>query len=169
LSAGPAHRRLAQPLVCFRIGDDAGAYPVWSAGGALLNEGRWNALGDPVIYAAEHFSTSALEKLVHWNGILPAGQHYVRAVVPAGVTYEVFQPAAHPGWDGAVETVARAFGSTWVAERRSAVLIVPSVVAPEERNVLVNAAHPDAARIEPGLETPVWWDRRLMRGAGVRP
>ena len=46
-------------------------------------------------------------------------------------------------------------------EVRSAILIVPSVVARMERNVLINPAHVDAARIRPGLEVPVTWDARL--------
>ena len=58
--------------------------------------------------------------------------------------------------------VARAFGRAWHAEARSALLITPSVVARMERNFVFNTAHPDFARIKPGLETPVWWDSRLF-------
>jgi len=58
----------------------------------------------------------------------------------------------------------RAFGSAWIEETRSAVLFVPSVVAPMERNILINPAHADAARIKPTLEEPVPWDERLFSG-----
>jgi RES domain-containing protein len=149
----------------WRIGDPAGAYPVWHAGGAMINPGRWNTDGDPMIYASEHYSLSMLEKLAHWNGILPPNQHYVQASIPVGVSYEVFQPAAHIGWDAVVQTVAKGFGSTWMLQKRSAVLIVPSAIAPVEKNVLINMAHPDAARIVPGREIPVWWDSRLLQRA----
>ncbi len=158
------HRRLSRDQSCYRIGDDRGAYPVWSAGGALLNPGRWHGLGDAAIYTAEHYPTAMLEKLVHWNGLLPGGQHYIEATIPAGVSYEVFQPEAHPGWNGRVETVARGFGMRWFRERRSAVLFVPSVVAPMARNVIINDSHPDARQITVGLEIPVWWDDRLFPG-----
>jgi len=38
----------------------------------------------------------------------------------------------------------RAFGSAWLEAGRSALLIVPSRVAREERNILINPRHPDA-------------------------
>ena len=48
-------------------------------------------------------------------------------------------------------------------ENRSAILIVPSVVARMERNVVVNGRHPDFEGLTVGLETPVWWGERLFR------
>jgi RES domain-containing protein len=128
----------------------------------MRHPGRWNVTGDAVIYAAQAYSLAMLEKLAHWNGILPPNQHYVAAVIPAGVSYEVFQPAAHVGWNAPVQMVAKRFGSIWLREARSAVLVVPSVIAPMENNVLINPLHGDAARIVPGLEQPIWWDDRLL-------
>jgi RES domain-containing protein len=149
-------------MTVYRIGDAAGEFAVWHPGGAMRYPGRWNVMGDAVIYAAQAYSLAMLEKLAHWNGVLPQNQHFVAAMIPAGVSYEVFQPAAHVGWNAGVQMVAKRFGSIWLREVRSAVLIVPSVIAPMENNVLVNPLHSDAARIVPGLEQPVWWDARLV-------
>jgi RES domain-containing protein len=44
----------------------------------------------------------------------------------------------------------REFGSRWVAECRSAVLRVPSIVVGGEFNYLLNPRHPDFARLETG-------------------
>jgi RES domain-containing protein len=41
-------------------------------------------------------------------------------------------------------------------------LLVPSFVARLERNVVINPAHPNTARIEVGAPQPVLWDRRLF-------
>ena len=46
--------------------------------------------------------------------------------------------------------------------RRSLLLLVPSVVARMERNILVNPDHPEFGRLTHGLHQPVWWDRRLV-------
>lgn len=155
-------RVLDDALRAFRIGDPRGEHPIWSDGGARLASGRWHEAGQRAIYAAEHYSTAMLEKLVHFGGELPNGQHYVEVHVPAGLSYEVVNPDLVPGWAEPGGAAARAFGRDWFAQGRSALLIVPSVVARMERNLVFNAAHPDFPRVRPGLETPVWWDQRLF-------
>jgi len=154
-------QRTDRVLTAFRIGDPEGAFPIYDAEGARLYPGRWNTSRSPVIYASEHYSTAMLEKLVHANAVLPPNQHFVRITIPNGTSYEIFQPAAHAGWDGADERICKAFGAAWHAEGRSAVLFVPSIPARIERNVLINPEHPDAAAISHDLPEPVWWDDRL--------
>lgn len=115
-----------------------------------------------MIYTSEHYSTAILEKLVHLNGILPANQHFIRIPIPTGTSYEIFQPSEHPGWDERNERIAKTYGEEWYASRRSALLFVPSIPARIERNILINADHPDAKSILPELPEPVWWDDRLF-------
>ena len=153
---------LDRTLSCFRIGDPDGAYPIFDATGSMLAPGRWNTPGSPVIYAAEHYSTALLEKLVHGSGRLPPNQHFVRITVPSGLSYEVFSPPALPGWDAMPATVSKLFGERWCRERRSLVLLVPSVVARVDLNVVINPVHPEFPRIETSLHEPVYWDRRLF-------
>ena len=157
-----AHRVLQEAMTAWRIGDPDGQFPIWSPGGALKKSGRWHEAGSAVIYAAEHYSTALLEKLVHYAGALPPNQHFVEVAVPAGVSYEVVTGEILPGWHAADGEAARSFGAKWYAEDRSAVLFVPSVPARMERNLLFNARHPDFMRIKPGLEVPVPWDARLF-------
>lgn len=146
----------------YRIGDPAGHFPIYSAEGARRVEGRWHERGQEVIYASSSYSTAMLEKLAHFNGILPAGQHFIEISVPTGVTYEVVTKDSAPGWTDAA--AARSIGSGWYREQRSCVLIVPSIVARMETNVLINTRHADAAVIRAGLEQPVVWDQRLFEG-----
>jgi RES domain-containing protein len=148
-------------LTCYRIGDPDGAYPVYDAEGARLYPGRWNTRTSPMIYTSEHYSTAMLEKLVHTNLVMPANQHFIEITIPNGVSYEVFQTAAHPGWDSRNETICKTFGQQWYEARRSAILIVPSIPARLERNFLINPAHADAKGITHTLPAPVWWDERL--------
>ncbi len=152
-------RVLREPMRTFRIGDPNGRYPIYSGQGAALVEGRWHRRRQGVIYTSEHYSTAMLEKLVHFNGILPPNQHFIEITIPSGTSYEVVTKDSLPDWTRAPR--ARAFGAAWYDARRSAILIVPSYVAREETNVLVNPQHADAAQIRLGLEKPVWWDRRL--------
>jgi RES domain-containing protein len=148
-------RNLPEPMRIFRIGDPAGKYPIYSGEGAALAEGRWHERGQEVIYASEHYSTAMLEKLAHFNGLLPPNQHYIEISIPAGTSYEVATKDTIPG----------AFGSRWISEQRTAILLVPSYVAREERNVLINPRHAGARSIKSGLEHPIWWDPRLLTRA----
>jgi RES domain-containing protein len=84
-------------------------------------------------------------------------------MVPDGVEIERVEADDLPaGWDGADARIARQLGDRWLEEGRSGVLLVPSVVARAEQNVLVNPAHLDAARLVVSEPRPVVWDRRLF-------
>lgn len=158
-------RLLEKPLRAFRIGDPAGQHPIYSGKGSALVEGRWHEKGQDVIYASKNYSTSMLEKLVHFNGILPGNQHFIEILMPNGMPYEVATKDTVRGWDVPDSPSARTFGSRWFRERRSAILIVPSYVARVECNVLINPHHPASHSISVGLEQPVWWDVRLFPAA----
>jgi RES domain-containing protein len=161
MTGGATGHKTDRVLTCFRIGDPEGAHPIYDSEGARLYPGRWNTPASPVIYTSEHYSTAMLEKLAHANGVLPPNQHYIRITIPNGTRYEVFRTAAHPGWDGKDEGICKAFGAAWHEEGRSALLLVPSIPARLERNILINPRHPDTARITWDLPEPVWWDERL--------
>lgn len=103
-----------------------------------------------------------LEKLVHFNGIIPAGQHSITITIPHGTTYEVVTPHQIDRWYDATCTESRGFGSDWFSTGRSCILIVPSVVARTENNLLINPNHPNFNNISVGLEQPVTWDNRLF-------
>jgi RES domain-containing protein len=154
--------KLTSPMRTFRIGDPEGRFPIYSSKGAALVEGRWHEKGQEVIYTSEHYSLAMLEKLAHYSGVLPPNQHFIAITLPAGTAYQVVTKDSLPDWHKRDGRAARAFGTHWLQAGRSALLIVPSRVAREERNVLINPRHPDAKAISHGLETPIWWDERLF-------
>lgn len=155
-------QRLDRVLTAFRIGDPNGSYPIFDSTGSNIAPGRWNSAASPMIYASQHYSTAMLEKLVRSSGELPPNQHFIEITIPNGLTYEMLNPASLPGWDGMSSEVSRAYGEAWQSSRRSLLLLVPSVVARMELNVLINPEHPEFPRITHSLHQPVWWDRRLF-------
>ena len=156
-------QRLDRTLRCYRIGDPAGRHPIFDATGSTLYPGRWNTPSSPMIYAAEHSSTALLEKVVHGSGKIPSNQHSIEITVPRGATYEKLAIAHLPGWDASPATVSKSYGEKWCRERRSLILIVPSVVARVDHNILINPAHPEFASVTTGPNEPVYWDARLFR------
>jgi RES domain-containing protein len=103
-----------------------------------------------------------LEKLVRASGVMPPNQHFIRITVPNGTSFEAVTSDALPEWSAPDREAARAFGSQWARQKRSAILLVPSYVARVERNVLIDPEHPEAGAITHDLPTPVWWDNRLF-------
>ena len=153
---------LAQTWQAWRIAD--GRFDPFSAVGASLVGGRWNSPGLSVIYASRSYAGAMLECLAHAGiGRVPRTHVALGIAIAQAVAVERQDEKSLPaGWDPADLRVARAFGDAWVRERRSAVLIVPSVVARKEGNVLINPQHPDFSGIVPSAPEPVIWDVRLF-------
>jgi RES domain-containing protein len=151
------------PLRAFRIADMRRA--IFDGTGAMLHGARWNSAGRRVIYAAETYAGALLEILVHASGSVPKGQGYVEIEIPDGLAIEEITSGDLPRWDSLSFEAARKFGNRWYDERRTPVLLVPSVVTRVERNVLINQEHPDFAKIRASQPQPVRWDARLWSKA----
>ena len=151
--------RRSGPLRAFRIADMR--HTIFDGSGAMLHGARWNSPGRRIVYAAETYAGALLEILVHASGSVPPSQGYVEIEIPAGLSIEEITPDDVPRWDSPSFGRARIFGDRWFDERRTLVLIVPSLVTLVERNVLINQAHPDFARIRASEALPVRWDARL--------
>ena len=129
----------------------------------MINSARWNSPGRRVIYAGETYAGALLEILVHASGTVPRSHGYVEIEIPAGLSIEEITPDDVPRWDSPSSEAARAFGDRWYDERRTPVLLVPSVVTVVERNVLINQEHSDFRRIRASQPRPVRWDARLWQ------
>ncbi len=62
--------------------------------------------------------------------------------------------------------MSRTFGEQWFNQKRSLILIAPSVVARLDNNIMINPAHSEFRLIEASLHQPFFWDRRLFGSAG---
>ena len=127
----------------------------------MIYGARWNSPGRRVIYAAETYAGALLEILVHASGGIPNTQAYIEIGIPAGLDAEAITPDDVPRWDAPTSQTARNYGDRWYDERRTPVLIVPSVVTYVEGNILINQAHPEFAKIRATEPAPVRWDARL--------
>ncbi len=113
------------------------------------------------MYTAAHLSLAVLEVLVHTGDrVKLLDYHLIRLEIPAE-HLEVLSPHILPGnWPEQLETT-RELGREWLAEARSLALVVPSVVIPEEENVLLNPAHPAMGEVEASAPEPFRFDPRL--------
>ena len=138
--------------VLWRIAADTPGYAAddLSGIGAKLTGGRWNSKGVPVVDGATSIALATLET-VHYlrAGTLPFNRFLVRIEVPEAVwqARQILDPPPG-GWDAIPASLsASRAGDHWSAAGKTALLVVPSVIVPDECNVLLNPRHRDAAAI----------------------
>jgi len=67
------------------------------------------------------------------------------------------------GWDALpAGLVSLDWGTEWLHSRKSLLAEVPSIVVPEEFNILINPRHPDAGNLTPKKIRRWNYDTRLM-------
>lgn len=121
-----------------------------SGAGAKKTGGRWNRVGSPVLYTSASIALACLETVVHLGvSSLRLNRFLVRLEVPDSVWARRMTLSPAPvGWEAEPPVaVSLDAGDHWLASLGSALLLVPSVIVPEEFNVLVNPAHPDSATL----------------------
>lgn len=137
--------------LAWRIAAEAKAYAAddLSGAGAAITGGRWNDAGTAIVYSSPSIALAALETLAHLSaGALPLNRYLVRIDIPDPVWARSLTLDADVGWDALPpgQTSVR-HGEAWVRAGRSALLWVPSVIVPEERNLLINPNHVDSSGI----------------------
>lgn len=155
-------------VVLWRIATDTPEYEAHDLGGkgAEKTGGRWNRPGRPVVYSASSVALACLETVVHLNAAgLPLNRFLVRIEVPDELwqARRTLTPADLPvGWSAIPEGKdSLDIGDGWLQDARTALLAVPSVIVPEESNVLINPLHPQAAGIHAAKVRPWFYDQRL--------
>ena len=133
--------------------------------GARLYGARWNSRGTAVVYAASHLSLAALEYLAHIDlEDAPDDLVALRLHVPDSATELAYEPTALPtGWrDTPPRPESQVIGNDWARSGEHLLLRVPSVVVPDESNVLVNPAHPKASEVGVSGSRNFTYDLRLL-------
>jgi RES domain-containing protein len=140
----------------WRIAAETRAYPAtdMSGGGAALRPGRWNGDKEPIIYSALTISMAVLETAAHIDDTgLPLNRYLIELNVPEHIwaSREVVNPRKLPSTWAAIPAgrASVKVGSEWLSSLRSAILVVPSVIVPEESVVLINPRHVEGKKRAP--------------------
>ncbi|MGE0281335.1 MAG: RES family NAD+ phosphorylase [Rhizobiaceae bacterium] len=137
-------------------------YADLSGSGGLYSEGRWHRQGIPILYCADHPSTSLLEILVHANRLtVPDSYQLLEIDVPDNIPRHDPDLRGESNWQRNFE-FTQSIGMQFVGEGRFALMRVPSVVMPMASNVLINPRHPAAARISVAGAYRYPFDSRLF-------
>jgi RES domain-containing protein len=149
----------------YRILRKAFARNPFDGEGAYLFGGRWSSPGTRLSYASEHQSLAMLEYFVHLDKDDPPDDLVLAiAEVPDALKRETLKVASLPSnWrDPAAPPALTRFGDEFARKAQHCLLAVPSVLAPEENNYLINPAHPDFRKILARELEPLTYDARLF-------
>lgn len=148
-------------VTCFRIADNR--YTIFSGDGAQRIGGRWNLVGKPVIYASQNLSCAMVELRVHLNGIpLPNTHKFIEITSSSEVSTEKLSLKEFKTWDINNDSDSKEYGNKWLEEQRSLILIVPSIVIPQEKNYIINPNHPEFIKLKASKPRALGWDSRLF-------
>lgn len=149
----------------WRIVPEELAATAFNGEGARLFGGRWNSVGMPMVYAAEHLSLAALEVRVHidrtslkkrYKCITFEFDERLMKTLPTDSLPTHWQQEPPPA-------SLQAVGDHWLTSGDSVILAVPSVIIPAEQNYLLNPRHPDFKKVKPGKPTDFSFDYRLFQ------
>lgn len=151
----------------WRIGVETPNYTAsdLSGTGAQMTGGRWNSKGTPMLYCATNIALAILETVHYLRNLgLPYNRYLARVDVPEMVwdARRVLHPLPG-GWDSIpAGLTSKKVGDAWISSKESALLMVPSVIVPDEYNVLVNPQHGDAALLVADTVKRWIYDPRLI-------
>ncbi|MBC7946431.1 MAG: RES family NAD+ phosphorylase [Chitinophagaceae bacterium] len=134
-----------------------------SGEGSRLFGGRWNSKGNAVLYTSITISLSLLEMLIHSSSY---------DEIKANVLVTIDVPELHPGkipvagltknWQSDID-YCRYIGDAFITEKQSLLLKVPSVIVPEEHNLLINPAHPAFKKVKVLSAKKFAFDTRMFK------
>ncbi len=132
--------------------------------GARIAGGRWNTPGYRAVYTSAHISLAILEILVHAGDPEDLDDWLVIPLEFADKHCEHLKVSDLPkNWRSKLE-LSQHLGTVWLESKRSLAFIVPSVIVPDEFNILLNPLHPqfETLSIEKAKSYPL--DARLWKG-----
>ena len=150
----------------YRVLRKAYAQTPFDGEGAYRFGGRWSSPGTRLCYVSEHQSLAMLEYFVHLDEDDPPSDLVLAvAEIPESVTREWIDIRRLPrNWrEPSAPPELTRLGDEFVRLGKNCLLVVPSVLAPREKNLLINPVHPDFTRITAHEAEPLSYDLRMFR------
>jgi RES domain-containing protein len=133
--------------------------------GGFKRSGRWHNRGKKVVYLSDSPSGTLLERLVHLEldpEDVPEFYTRLKVAVPDDIAIEQLDPPDTADWM-LDEKLTRNMGDAWLAAGRTCLARVPSAIASDAWNYLLNPEHPDFSRVQIIAITQERYDPRLFR------
>ena len=133
--------------------------------GGFKWSGRWHTRGRKVVYLADSPTGALLERLVHLDldsEDTPASYTRLKVAIPEDIGITVLDPPDGEAWK-LDEGLTQAMGDAWLASGKTCLARVPSAIATEAWNYLLNPLHLDAEKIQIVSVSREQYDKRIFR------
>lgn len=134
-----------------------------SGEGAKLYGGRWNRPGVPMLYTSQARSLALLELIVHFNAssALQLDYSFLSLSVPDAYVIDIEENIfAETNINLSTEMFLK-LSEEYFSKKNVMALRVPSVIIPQEFNVLLNPLHVNFSKIKIQRIEPIFLDKRL--------
>ena len=136
-----------------------------SGNGARIYGGRWNSEGLFAVYTSSSRALALLETLAHTPAKFLSEKKYmlVTLSLPDNIKpEELDRTKLSTGWDAPdTRPLTKKLGDKFLRSKSSLLLVVPSVLVPEENNYLLNPLHPDLKKIKLINKRRIHFDARV--------
>lgn len=115
-----------------------------------MTGGRWNSPGVRVVYTTASIALAVLEVLAYRKAKKPLAPRHLYSVTLQEAQLRWLQPDDLPeDWNSYPHPEStQHLGDAWVRAGETVGLAVPSVLAPPEVNVMLNAQHPEFSSLQ---------------------
>jgi RES domain-containing protein len=136
--------------IWYRVSQECDPAKVFSGDGGMFTAARWNHLGRKVVYCSASIALCTLEWLSH-NGLSVSGFHHYRYSIEVPKDFiKTFQVDDLPKeWSMTPATeISRDFAEEHLFLSETCIaLALPSILVPEECNLVINPLHPTFAKV----------------------
>ena len=151
----------SEPRILWRISN----YSDLSGKGGKLAHARWHTKGHSIVYLADSPAAALLETLVHLDPAedeVPDYYQLLKISVSEKAAVRILRVPTGEGWKLRPETTRR-IGNAWLISLKTSLAAVPSAIAPQTLNYILNPEHPDAQYVQIAATYRERFDNRLFR------
>jgi RES domain-containing protein len=131
--------------------------------GARLYGGRWNSVGQSMVYLSSSPALAVLEVLVHLSPtIFPGDFCLAEFEAPDNDVLTIDKNTLPHNWqDPSPPDKLKQLGNDFLKRKEHLFMKVPSVIVPDDFNYLLNPLHLKAAKVKLIRQQPFSFDERL--------
>jgi len=133
--------------------------------GASLYGGRWNSPGHSVVYATSSLALAFVEIIPGLRkNVVPKGFVSLSIQINDNASKKEITLDDFPSkWrEEETRNWFTKVGDQWLEEKKEILFIVPSVIIPEEQNILINPHHPEIEKVAVSAIKPFSVDHRFI-------